>query len=81
MKFWKLDDLKHENEHIYYYKIFSGNIYLGNEEAYKIYPVRFAIETHIGGKEIKELEIFGKPEYPKMELKKKVEEYIKENLI
>lgn len=76
MKFWKVDDLIHENEHIYYNKQYKGSLYLGDEESYKTYPIRFIVETDVFGKNVRNIEIDGKPDYPLMELREKIKEYI-----
>lgn len=79
MKFWKVDDLKHENEHIYYSKQYSGYLYLGNEVKYKTYPIKFILESDAFGRSVRNIEIDGKPNYPSIDLRKKIEEYIIRN--
>lgn len=76
MKFWKIDDLQHENKHIHYNKQYSGNIYLGDEDNYKIYPIKFRIEIGAFNTKVKDIEISGSPEYPFLELYTKIKEYI-----
>jgi len=77
MKFWKVDDLEHMNEHIHYNKQYKGNVYLGDE----VYPMRFRIEKDVFGDKIEDIEIDGKQNYPMLDLKKNIEEYIKENIL
>ena len=78
MKFWKIDDLIHENEHIYYNKKYRGNLYLGDEIKYETYPIRFIVEMSATSREIKNIEIDGSPNYPTIDLRNKILEYIME---
>ena len=61
MNFWKVDDLKHENEHIHYNKQYSGNVYLVDTDDVHIYPITFRIETDAFGSEVKDIKIYGIP--------------------
>lgn len=76
MKFWKVDDLKHENEHIHYNKRYSGNVYVGD----KIYPILFRVEKDVFGERIEDLEIIGDPDYPVIELKDKIRNFLRSQL-
>lgn len=80
MRFWKVDDLEHENKGIYYNRQYSGNLYLGDEENYKTYPIRFRIEKDVFGEKIENIEISGNVDYPLIELYSKIKEYIRSQL-
>jgi len=74
---WKIDDLEHENKGIYYNRRYKGNLYLGD----KIYPIHFRIEKDVFREEVKDVEIEGNPDYPIIELKKKIKNYIERSLL
>jgi len=77
MRFWKVDDLIHKNEHIHYNKQYSGNVYLVDSNDVYIYPITFRLETDVFGSGVKDIKIYGDPNYPLIELKNNIKEYMK----